>query len=219
MLTEHQCNVRANQMPPEFFYFDIGKVLLCFDHAISCRQIGQLVGLDEQQVRERLFTSGIELEHERGAYTLDAYYELCCEALGTRVPRDELALAASDIFTVNFPVHAVVSQLHAAGYRLGLLSNTNEVHWNFYADGRYAIIPRLFETAALSFRIGALKPEPEIYRAAAELAGVPPEKIFFVDDVPGHVEGAREVGFDAVQYTTTAQLVADLRKRGVLLNY
>ena len=49
------------------------------------------------------------------------------------------------------------------------------------------------------------------------MAGVAPEKIFFTDDTPGHVAGAQSVGFDAVLYTTTAQLVEDLRARGITL--
>jgi hypothetical protein len=40
-----------------------------------------------------------------------------------------------------------------------------------------------------------------------------------MDDVPGHVAAANEAGFDAVQYTTTPALVAELRNRGVTFNY
>jgi HAD superfamily hydrolase (TIGR01509 family) len=87
------------------------------------------------------------------------------------------------------------------------------------SNGRFATIPDLFETIALSYQIGAVKPEPRIFAAAAELAGVPPSEIFFVDDIPGHVAAARIAGFDAVQYTTTPALVIDLRQRGVRFNY
>ena len=45
------------------------------------------------------------------------------------------------------------------------------------------------------------------------------EEIFFTDDLPGHVAGAQAVGFDAVQFTSASQLVADLRARGVRMDY
>jgi putative hydrolase of the HAD superfamily len=77
----------------------------------------------------------------------------------------------------------------------------------------------LFEVHALSYRIGAAKPEPAIFAAAAELAGVAPQEVFFTDDLPRHVAGARAAGFDAVQYTSTPQLVAELRARGARFNY
>ena len=63
------------------------------------------------------------------------------------------------------------------------------------------------------------KPSAEIFRAAVELAGVRPEAIFYTDDYAEHIAGARAVGFDAVQYTSTPQLVADLRSRAVQFNY
>ena len=64
-----------------------------------------------------------------------------------------------------------------------------------------------------------MKPEEKIFRAAIEKAGVPPAEIFYVDDTPGHVKAARALGIDAVVYTSTASLAADLRKRGVEINY
>ena len=67
--------------------------------------------------------------------------------------------------------------------------------------------------------MGLASPTKAIFRAAAELAGCRPEKIFYVDDVAGHVAAAQAAGFDAVQYTTTAGLVAELRKREVRFNY
>jgi FMN phosphatase YigB (HAD superfamily) len=58
-----------------------------------------------------------------------------------------------------------------------------------------------------------------VFAGAAELAGVAPGEIFFVDDTAGHVAAARSAGFDAVQYTTTQALAADLRSRGLEFNY
>ena len=52
-------------------------------------------------------------------------------------------------------------------------------------------------------RAGGLQTVAQDLSGAAKLAGCQPEEIFFVDDVPGHVEGARAAGYDAVLYTTT----------------
>jgi putative hydrolase of the HAD superfamily len=104
-------------------------------------------------------------------------------------------------------------------HRVGVLSNTNELHWDFVTSGRFAMIPDDFEVTALSYEIGAIKPDPRIFAAAAELAGVAPEEVFFTDDMPGHVEAACRAGFDAVEFTTAVKLAEDLRKRGVRINY
>jgi HAD superfamily hydrolase (TIGR01549 family) len=112
----------------------------------------------------------------------------------------------------------VVAQLYQAGYRLGILSNTCEGHWE-HCLRRYTMLREFFSIYALSFQIGAAKPSAAIFCKAAELAGCRPEEIFYADDIPGHVAGARSAGLDAVVYTSTAELVKELRKRGAEFNY
>lgn len=206
-------------MPPKFIYFDLGNVLLYFSHARMCRQMAQVAAVDEELVRHVLFDTGLEIAYERGDLTTEQFYERFCHAVDRRPPLADLALAANDIFEVNVGMKGVLAALQASGHRLGLLSNTSELHFNFFADGRYSQIPDAFEQLALSFRLGAIKPEARIFEAAAEMAGVSPGEIFFTDDVLANVEGARDAGFEAVQYVTTPQLVADLRSRGLRFNY
>jgi len=206
-------------MTPQFLFFDVGNVLLFFDHHQACRQIAELVEQDEQRIWDLLFESDFELQYERGEISTDEFYEKFCDSIGKRPSIDAFSLACSAIFRVNPAVHAIAAQLHVMGHRLGLLSNTSEMHWNYFSDGRYDIIPRIFEVAVLSFEVGAIKPDPKIYQAAAERSGVAPGEIFFVDDIAGHVEGAREAGLDAVQYTSPSALVADLRKREIRINF
>ena len=205
--------------PPEFLYFDLGNVLLFFDHRRACRQMAELSGADAQQIWNAIFESGLELEYEAGLLSSQEFYEVFCRQTGTRPDFERLAEASSDIFEVNLPVKALLGQLAAAGQRLGLLSNTNEMHWRFLSADRYGMIPAVFEQVVLSYEVKSAKPDPQIFLAAADLARVPPNRIFYVDDLAGHVAAAREVGFDAVQYTTAEQLAEDLRRRGVRFNY
>jgi putative hydrolase of the HAD superfamily len=205
--------------PPKFLYFDLGNVLLFFDHRRACRQMAELAGTDPQVVWNFAFESGLELEYEAGLVGSQEFYERFCQATGARPDYDKLALAASDIFEVNLPVKAILGQLVAARHRLGLLSNTNEIHWRFLSDDRYGMIPDVFEQVVLSYEVKSVKPDPAIFRAAAQMAGVRPADVFYVDDVAGHVAAAREVGFDAVRYTTPQALVDDLKSRGVGFNY
>lgn len=206
-------------MPPRFIYFDLGNVLLDFDHHRAARQMAEVAGVATERVWQAVFESPLELDFEAGRIDSRQFYEALVQALGVRPDYDRLALAASAIFEVNPRVLGIAAQLRAAGYRLGVLSNTCALHWEYVTSGRYAMFPETFEVHALSYRIGALKPDVAMFRAAAELAGVPPDAIFYVDDIPGHVEGARAAGFDAVVYTDPWTLADDLRARGVAFNY
>ncbi|MES1213017.1 MAG: HAD family phosphatase [Singulisphaera sp.] len=206
-------------MVPKFIYFDLGNVLLFFDHALSCRQMAATAGLSEAQVREAVFDSGLQWQYEAGEVTSQQFYEEFCRRTDRRPDYHALAYAAGAIFRMNASMKPVLAHLKECGYRLGLLSNTCEMHWDYFASGRYAMIPDIFDVVTLSFRAGAMKPDPRIYAAAAEAAQVRPDEIFFMDDTAGHVAAARMCGYDAVQYTDTPTLVHDLRTRGVRFNY
>lgn len=209
---------------PKFIYFDLGNVLLHFDHDIACRQMAALastprVEITPQRVREVVFASNLNHEFEAGAITAEEFYRAFCEATQTSPDMAELAIAASDIFRANVQIKPLLGALLSARFPIGILSNTNIWHWQFITDGRYILFPSAFDAIALSFELKAQKPDKAIYQKAAELAGYAPEEIFYVDDLADNVVGAREAGFDAVQYTTAHDLAIELRKRGLRLNY
>ena len=207
-------------MPPKFLYFDLGNVLLNFDHRLACRQMGEVAGVPEQVVWDVVFEGDLEERYESGQVDDRGFYEAFCSQTGSRPDYNALLRAGSEIFRANGPILPIVSHLDAAGYPMGILSNTCPGHWSYCrAPGRYHWLHDCFDVFALSYQIGVCKPDPKIFRAAAELASVRPQDIFYVDDIAGHVSAAQAAGFDAVQYTTPARLAADLRERGVQFNY
>ena len=205
-------------MQPKFLYFDLGKVLLDFSRDQLARQVADVAGIDPAGVVEAIYGSGLQAKYETGQISGREFYDAFCLKTGTRPDYHALAHAASDIFELRLSMLPVVAQLYQAGDRLGILSNTCESHWEHCAR-RFRILAESFAVFALSYRIKAAKPDKAIFLAAAELAGVEPQEIFFVDDTPEHVAGAQAVGFDAVQYSSTPELVAELRGRGIRFNY
>lgn len=204
-----------------FLYFDMGNVLLFFSHERMAAQMAAVVGIEPQRAWRILFEGDLGVRHEKGLVSNDEFYDEFCRAAGTdgrRVDRVALDRAASDIFWLHVPMVALVGKLHAAGYRLGVLSNTNDAHWRF-ATARYSYLGTMFHVTAMSFRLKRMKPDPEIYTDAARLAGVAPREVFFTDDRPENVTSAREAGFDAVLFTTPAALSAELFRRGIVGNY
>jgi glucose-1-phosphatase len=205
-------------MQPKFLYFDLGKVLVNFSIERMLGQMAAVAGVTTEQVRNAVVDGQLIREHELGRSTSRQFYEAFCAASGKRPDFDRLVAAAADIFELNLPMLPIVAQLRQAGYPLGILSNTCEIHWE-YCVREYPILSENFFVHALSYEIGAVKPDAAIFLAAAELAGYRPEEIFFTDDLPGHVAGARAAAFDAVQFTSAESLAADLRQRGIRFNY
>jgi putative hydrolase of the HAD superfamily len=202
-----------------FIYFDLGNVVAFFDRRQACQQMGAVASIDPERVEQLVFHTPLNDRFERGEISSREFYDEFCRETGTKPDFAALFHAKSDIFRLNYSLLPVIARLEDAGFRLGLLSNTSPCHWEFLCSQGYGILPHAFPVRALSYEIGALKPEPKMYEAAAKLAGASASEIFFCDDTPGHVTAAKEAGFDAVQYTTTPKLVADLRSRGLKFNY
>ena len=205
-------------MQPKFLYFDLGKVLINFSVERMLAQMAAVAGATAEQVRNVVFDGRLIHEHEAGRLTSRQFYEAFCAAVGKRPDFDRLVAAVAEIFGLNLPVLPIVAQLGQAGYPLGILSNTCETHWEYCAR-EYRFLAENFGVHALSYKIGAVKPDAAIFLAAAEMAGYRPEEIFFTDDLPGHVAGTRAAGFDAVQFTSAEALANDLRQRGIRFNY
>jgi putative hydrolase of the HAD superfamily len=107
---------------------------------------------------------------------------------------------------VNQPWLDTLRRLRRQGVFIGLLSNMPpawDPHW------RPAVPPEgLFDAVVLSYESGCRKPEPEIFRLAAERAGVPGEQCVLVDDLAINCTGAEQAGWHAVQFVDAADATA-----------
>ena len=129
------------------------------------------------------------------------------------IPAEELADWFSGIFTPLESTHGLIRKLKGK-YRLGLLSNTNE--WHFLRHIRKVPVFPLFDAVTLSFEVGALKPEREIYLDALRKLSLPPEACVFIDDIGKYAEGAAVLGIRGIRYTGPAELLRELSGLGVV---
>jgi hypothetical protein len=85
-------------------------------------------------------------------------------------------------------------------------------------QGMPAIVDRVlknFKKPALSFEIGALKPDPICYQRASEYINTEVQNCLFIDDRDINVQGAREAGMQAIRFTGVADLELLLPNLGV----
>ena len=76
---------------------------------------------------------------------------------------------------------------------VGCLSNTNVLHW----DDHFTEWPIFgeFDFRFLSFELGIVKPDRELFDRVAEMLPSPPDRVLFLDDNLINVEGATAAGF------------------------
>jgi putative hydrolase of the HAD superfamily len=146
-----------------------------------------------------------ELEaYERGEYEDAEFLPRFAAALGLS-PHD-----LDDLLVDVRPddrMFRAVAALRNRGIRAGLLSNS----WGMSAYPR-ELLARAFDGIVISGEVGMRKPEPRIYRHAADVIGVKPSHCVFVDDTAGHITVAVDVGMTVIHHRDPAQTLRELER-------
>lgn len=192
--------------------FDFGNVICSFDVGKFLARLNAWSGLPVETLREKVYGSGLHSRYERGDVTSEGFRRIVEETTGAGVPSEEFARGFTDIFSPIESTRALIRGLKGK-YRLGLLSNTNEIHFRRFIRNE-PVFP-LFDAVTLSYEVGALKPDPAIYRDALGKLSLPPEECVFIDDVEEYAEGARAVGIRGIRFTGGERLLADLAGLGI----
>ena len=194
-------------------FFDLGNVLIFFDHQKMCRQVALYSGLPISQIESIMHEYGDS--YERGDVNSRQLFEKICQMAQKELDFEKLMHAVSNIFESNDPVISIAKALKDKGHRMFLLSNTCEAHFAFVLS-KFPFIRQLFDGFVLSYEVGARKPEKKIYEKALEIAGCRKEECFYTDDILSYIESARSLQIDAEQFTNPEDLTQHLNARGIL---
>jgi putative hydrolase of the HAD superfamily len=176
--------------------------------------LARRTGRAADQVLAAAFGDHLQEDFESGKLSGRDYHGEVMARLETAVPYEEFSAMYGDIFT-EIPATGDLLRRLRARYPLYLLSDTNEIHFGYVRK----TIPVLsvFDEFIVSYQVGAMKPDPRIYREALRRSGLPGTACVFVDDRPGNVEGAARLGIHAVRFQSPEQVAADLARLGVVI--
>ena len=194
-----------------FIAFDLGNVLIPFDHMKACRVLGAKYSLDPQYVYGRIFEGGIGQAFDLGNLLPSEFTHECGEALNVNLNEDDLADAWSDIFSTDPEMENLLEEL-AGNADLCLISNTNCWHYNFVLQ-KFPFIAS-FPRRLLSYKMRKMKPDPEVFRLALRWAQSGQVSIF-IDDLEENVKSAAAEGFSAIHFTGIVPLRESLKRLGV----
>jgi glucose-1-phosphatase len=192
--------------------FDLGNVLVRVDHMEFCRRLAVLTHVTAEEVFDYVFNSALEPGYDTGAMTSQEFYRQILAQFKVVLEFDRFARWWNSLFSPMPDMEEVVTRL-ARGYPLFLLSNTNELHFD-YIQENYPVLQH-FSYFVLSYQVGSRKPEKGIYEHLLQQAGIPPEQILFIDDKMPFVVAARELGIQAWQFTSREALKRQLMDHGL----
>ena len=65
----------------------------------------------------------------------------------------------------------------------------------------------LFDVIIYSHEVGLAKPDPQVYALLCDRLNVTPDELVFLDDVPGNVDAACQLGIHGVLHRSTSESI------------
>lgn len=99
-----------------------------------------------------------------------------------------------------------LKELKEKGYRIYMLSNTNEAHWQKIVEkcfGGQEVVDSHFDHVFLSQEMHMAKPNDEIYLKVLEDICAQADECLFLDDSSANLEAAAALGFHTFHATTS----------------
>ena len=196
--------------------FDLGNVLLFFDHKKMIIQMAKCLSIKPHRVKEVIFNHGHLHAYEKGQLTTKDLFDFLQAQSPFSCDYHELIHAASDIFTPNLPLISALPALKNQNVRLVLLSNTVDMHIDFVKK-KFTLLDH-FDKLILSYKEGCRKPEEAIYLRALEAARCPKEAALFVDDMKENIVAAEKAGLPSYHFVNTKQFLEHLSKKQLELH-
>lgn len=194
--------------------FDLGQVLIPFDYSIFINAIDKhQSGLGEEFVKRYNEDYHIHRDFERGKISEKDFLDQMLTWLDHKIRAEQFIKYWSSVFWLNDDVISLLPILKKK-YKLYLLSNTNVIHQK-YGYQHYEFL-KMFDKLFLSYEVGFVKPEEEIYRAVEKFSGFSSQELIFIDDIKEYADAAIKLGWDAIQFVGYDDLVKNFRLRGIL---
>jgi putative hydrolase of the HAD superfamily len=145
---------------------------------------------------------------ERGELSQPEFEQRIAQLLGVQ-PTGLLRGLLADLQPEPLMTEAV-ARVRSAGIRVGVISNS----WGTAPYNPYAAyqLDQRFDAVVISSQVGLRKPEPAIYRLAADELAVPSGRIVFVDDIAANLQPAEALGMAVIHHVHPARTVHELER-------
>ena len=188
--------------------FDVGGVLMRSEDLSAHRKWEAALGVDEGQLHTFLFSSADADRAFVGQLSEDDLFRDAATRLHlTDAQRAELmhdfwAGERVDVRLLDF-----IRSLRPR-YKTALISNAwSRARDTFTRNG----ICDVMDEVIISSEVGLMKPDPRIFRLAAERLRVEPAECLFVDDKADNLAGARAAGMHPIAFRDTDQCIHDIQ--------
>ncbi|HBG28647.1 MAG: hypothetical protein A2Y10_11895 [Planctomycetes bacterium GWF2_41_51] len=190
--------------------FDMGNVLVSLEFSRGLLKFccGDSIDNIPEVLKNRVFSDFAE-----GKINPEQFHRLTCEQFGLNFSFELFCHHWCNMFNPMHGIDAIIKELDGK-VELGLLSDTDPLHWAF-VNKNWPFIKTIKKTT-LSFEINCCKPAPQAFLKAAKKVGVAQSECLFIDDLQRNIDGAKNVGMNALQFINVENLYIEFVKNGLL---
>ena len=186
--------------------FDVGNVLLRFDHRRFSAALANHVPVDAERLHRFVFGA----EHgpsrndrlDAGSRDLAWLRDEVLREFGVSVSPTDFEEAWQGIFDLPDPAaRKCLQRVRALGIRVGICSNTNQAHWNRIV----ALFPELASAdiaCFLSHELKLVKTDPGFFRRVTDHTRRPAREHLLLDDLDPNLAAAAAAGFRTLRIET-----------------
>jgi putative hydrolase of the HAD superfamily len=185
----------------ENIILDLGGIIINLNQELTQKAFKQLFNSSFDEVLAQAKLENVFEKYETGEYSTSQFLGFF-KNYKQELTNHELQTAWNKML-LDIPSQRIelIKRL-AKQYNVYLLSNTNEIHYNFieeyyqheFTSGTFQ---SLFIKAYLSYQIGLRKPSVKIFEFVLNDDKLNPEKTLFIDDSLEHINAALKLGIKA----------------------
>lgn len=134
-----------------------------------------------------------------------AFAQRLSQASGTEIDPERLVSRLFRSLRIEEAMVEAVRRARDGGIKTALLSNS----WGLELYPR-TILEEVCDVVVISGEVGLRKPDPAIFTMTTEKLALEPDVCVFVDDHPGHLKAAQQVGMTTVLHKTPQETIEEL---------
>ena len=189
--------------------FDVGGVLIGYRWKEMLMEDFGLSDGEAEDMGRKIFDDPLWPDFDRGLIAADAIVEHYCSIYpkdGNSIKR--LFYGNDKMATEREAVWKKIANLKDRGYAVYILSNYSE--YLFKKHTGHMPFRKLLDGGIVSYEVGSIKPEPQIYNRILDKYGLDPGECIFFDDIEKNVEAARRLGIESYLVTSEEDLLYKL---------
>ena len=202
--------------------FDLGGIFLNLDYARTASAFQQLGVVNFDELFTQHHANPLFAKLETGEVSEEDFYQQIRAITSVSLTDAQIA-EAWNAMLLDMPMERIVwLQQVARQYPIYLFSNTNAIHYQQLMqicrrDLGEIDFNGLFRFAGYSHQLGYRKPDAASFRLLLQQLNIEPNHTLFIDDTPGNIKGAQELGLHTL-FLPPPQQVLELNTQNWSLN-